>query len=61
MLFSETRHDPLACGEVPDDPRLEPAKGFAQATHWLHLDADGDEDEVRSLERLLREAYEQNG
>jgi hypothetical protein len=20
VLFSETRHDPLACGEVPDDP-----------------------------------------
>ncbi len=48
-------------GEVPDDPRLEPAKGFAQATHWLHLDADADEAEVRSLEPLLREAYEQNG
>jgi Domain of unknown function (DUF5655)/Domain of unknown function (DUF4287) len=48
-------------GEVPDDPRLEPAKGFAQATHWLHLDADTGEAEVRSLEPLLRVAYEQNG
>jgi Domain of unknown function (DUF5655)/Domain of unknown function (DUF4287) len=48
-------------GTVPGDPRLEPAKGFAQATHWLHLDADADEAEVRSLEPLLREAYEQNG
>lgn len=24
-------------GEVPDDPRLEDAKGFAQATHVVHL------------------------
>jgi Domain of unknown function (DUF5655) len=47
--------------KVPDDPRLEPAKGFAQATHWLHLDADTGEDDVRSLEPLLRAAYEQNG
>ena len=46
---------------VPDDPRLETAKGFAQATHWLHLDADADDNDVRSLEPLLREAYEQNG
>ncbi len=46
---------------VPDDPRLEPAKSFAQATHWLHLAADAEEDEVRALEPLLRAAYEQNG
>ena len=46
---------------VPDDPRLEPAKGFAQATHVLHLPADADEAEVRSLEPLLRAAYDQNG
>jgi Domain of unknown function (DUF5655)/Domain of unknown function (DUF4287) len=48
-------------GKVPDDPRLAPAKGFAQATHVLHLDAGAGEGEVRSLEPLLREAYDQNG
>ena len=47
--------------DVPDDPRLEPAKGFAQATHRLHLAADAGKAEVRSLEPLLRVAYEQNG
>jgi uncharacterized protein DUF5655/uncharacterized protein DUF4287 len=48
-------------GEVPDDERLSPAKGFAQATHWLHLPADADENDLRSLEPLLETAYEQNG
>ena len=45
----------------PDDERLAPAKGFAQATHWLHLAADADDDDVRSLEPLLEAAYLQNG
>ena len=45
----------------PDDERLSPAKGFAQATHWLHLAADADEDDLRSLEPLLQAAYRQNG
>jgi hypothetical protein len=45
----------------PDDERLSPAKGFAQATHWLHLAADADEDDLRSLEPLLEAAYRQNG
>jgi hypothetical protein len=45
---------------VPDDERLSPAKGFAQATHWLHLSADADEDDLRSLEPLLEAAYDQN-
>jgi uncharacterized protein DUF5655/uncharacterized protein DUF4287 len=48
-------------GAVPDDDRLSPAKGFAQATHWLHLPADADEDDLRSLEPLLEAAYDQNG
>jgi len=48
-------------GEVPDDERLAPAKGFAQATHWLHLSADADEDDLRSLGPLLEAAYSQNG
>jgi hypothetical protein len=48
-------------GDVPDDERLSPAKGFAQATHWLHLSADADEDDLRSLEPLLQVAYDQNG
>jgi hypothetical protein len=45
----------------PQDERLEPARGFAQATHWLHLSADADEDDLRSLEPLLEAAYLQNG
>ena len=47
--------------EAPRDERLSPAKGFAQATHWLHLAPDADEDDVRSLEPLLEAAYHQNG
>jgi hypothetical protein len=46
---------------VPDDERLSPARGFAQATHWLHLSAESDEDDLRSLEPLLEAAYDQNG
>jgi Domain of unknown function (DUF5655) len=48
-------------GSVPADPRLEPAKGFAQATHWVHLPGDTDPDDVEWLEPLLAEAYRQNG
>lgn len=48
-------------GAAPEDERLSPAKGFAQATHWLHLAADADEDDLRSLEPLLEAAYRQNG
>lgn len=48
-------------GAVPDDERLSPARGFAQATHWLHLPAEADEDDLRSLEPLLEAAYDQNG
>lgn len=44
--------------DAPADERLSPAKGFAQATHWIHLDADAD---VDALAGLLRLAYEQNG
>ena len=47
--------------DVPADPRLEPAKGFAQATHWLHLPGPTPPDEVGDLEPLLRAAYEQAG
>lgn len=46
---------------VPADERLGQAKGFAQATHWLYLAADSDENDIRSLEPLLRAAYDQNG
>lgn len=45
---------------VPDDPRLTVAKGFAQATHWLHLPADADENDLHSLEPLILSAYDQN-
>ena len=48
-------------GAVPDDDRVEPAKGFAQATHWVHLPGDTDPDAVGWLEPLLNEAYRQNG
>lgn len=44
--------------ETPADERIEPAKGFAQATHWVHLTSA---DEVDGLEGLVREAYSQNG
>ena len=58
-------HDTVRVGfryrsEPPEDERLSPARGFAQATHWLHLPADADEDDLRSLEPLLEAAYEQN-
>ncbi|HEU4330366.1 MAG TPA: DUF5655 domain-containing protein [Lapillicoccus sp.] len=46
---------------VPEDARVEPAKGFAQATHWVHLPGDSDPDEIGWLEPLLAEAYRQNG
>lgn len=47
---------------APDDARLEPARNFAQATHWLHLPGDADPaSSTRDLEPLLRAAWEQNG
>ncbi len=49
-------------GDVPDDERLSPAKGFAQATHWLHLPGDADPVEAaESVRDLLAAAYQQNG
>ncbi|HET7476789.1 MAG TPA: DUF5655 domain-containing protein [Dermatophilaceae bacterium] len=48
-------------GTVPADERLAEAKGFAQASHWLHLPPDATPDDVTSLEPLLRAAYEQDG
>lgn len=45
----------------PADPRLEPAKGFAQATHWVHLDGGAGLAEVDELEPLIAAAYAQNG
>lgn len=48
--------------EPPADARLSPARGFAQATHWLHLPADSEPDAAASgLLDLLRAAYGQNG
>jgi hypothetical protein len=46
---------------APEDERLSPATHFAEATHWLHLAADADEDDLRSLEPLLEAAYLLNG
>ena len=45
---------------ISDMPK-EPAKGFAQASHWVHLPGDTDPDEIGWLEPLLAEAYHQNG
>lgn len=47
--------------KVPADKRLSEANAFGQSTHWLHLAADSDENDIRSLEPLLRAAYDQNG
>ena len=47
--------------KVPADNRLSEADAFAKSTHWIHLAADSDENDVRSLEPLLRAAYDQNG
>ena len=47
--------------KAPADKRLSEAKAFGQSTHWVHLASDSDENDVRSLEPLLRAAYEQNG
>jgi len=47
--------------KVPADKRLSEAKAFGQSTHWVHLASDSDENDVRSLEPLLRAAYDQNG
>lgn len=46
--------------DAPDDPRLSPATGFAQATHWVHLPVDTPVAEVDALAPLLRQAYDQN-
>ncbi|ROZ64093.1 DUF4287 domain-containing protein [Kocuria soli] len=40
---------------------VEPAKSFAQATHWVHLPPETAVDRVAELEPLLRAAYDQNG
>ena len=48
-------------GEAPTDERLSPAKGFAQATHWLHLPADARQADVDSLAPLVAAAYGDNG
>lgn len=49
--------------EVPTVPGfdVEPAKNFAQATHWVHLHQETGVDRVEALEPLLRAAYDQNG
>jgi hypothetical protein len=44
-----------------EDNRLEPAKGFAQASHWVHVPGDTNPDDIGWLEPLLAEAYRQNG
>ncbi len=47
---------------VPDDARLQLAKDFAQATHWVHLPAEIDPQSIAdTLGELLAIAYAQNG
>lgn len=48
-------------GEIPQDDRLEPAKGFAQATHWVHVEPDALDEDLLTLEPLIATAYDQNG
>jgi uncharacterized protein DUF5655 len=48
-------------GRLPTHERLEPADGFAGATHWLHLDADALDTDIIALEPLVEAAYEQHG
>ncbi|MGW5239810.1 DUF5655 domain-containing protein [Monashia sp. NPDC004114] len=48
-------------GDAPVDDRLSPAKGFAQATHWIHLAADSTQADVKSLTPLVAAAYGDNG
>lgn len=48
-------------GALPADARLEPADGFAGATHWVHLDDDALDTDVIALEPLVEAAYEQHG
>ncbi|WP_245306594.1 hypothetical protein [Acidipropionibacterium timonense] len=47
--------------DVPDDDRLAPAKGFAQATHWVQVAGDAEPASVERLRGLVEIAYEQNG
>ncbi|GAA1391837.1 DUF5655 domain-containing protein [Luteococcus peritonei] len=48
--------------EAPVDERIEPAKGFAQATHWMHFDAGTEpHTAVEQARDLLQLAYQQNG
>lgn len=49
--------------EIPgvSGQEVEPAKNFAQATHWVHLSAEATADDVAALEPLIRAAYRQNG
>ena len=47
--------------DVPDDDRLAPAKGFAQATHWVQVPGDTEPTSVEGLRGLVEIAYDQNG
>jgi hypothetical protein len=53
--------DTLYAGRSAPLPRLELAKGFAQATHWVHLPGSSPVAEAATLEPLLAAAYLQNG
>lgn len=47
--------------EVPEDDRLAPARGFAQSTHWVHVEPDALDEDLLTLEPLIATAYDQNG
>lgn len=49
-------------GEPPHVDGLEPAKGFAQATHWLHIPGDADPRDIPArIAEAARQAYADNG
>lgn len=48
-------------GHAPEDDRLSPAKGFAPATHWIHLPGDAEPTSAaEAIADLIEAAWEQN-
>lgn len=47
--------------DLPGGVELAEAKGFAQATHWVHVPGDTDPTSLGWLEPLLHAAWAQNG
>lgn len=47
--------------DLPSDERLRPAKGFAQATHYVLVSPDSLDADLLTLKPLIAAAYDQNG